>query len=1082
MDSITRFILDRIATDYVRMHKAGIAPAAERYAELWPEHAETLIHDILFAEFKLQLETTPLSVEGFLRKRSAYGNDEKLLLRLLEHELETAGVDPDAETVKRRFPHVDPDRLTQTVELVQLRREWKPKTGNTVPGSLAATDVWTPERPQTLEWSPPTPDVDGTMDYQPATVALPRTEATVPGSRDTTFTVSDTLTVDRFLGSGFWKDVYKAKQESTRQFVALKHLREKNDAERESLVREVRTQAQLTHQNIPPVFALDILPSGQAIVVEKLVDGNRWSDTIKTRALDDNLRILLEVSQAVAFAHRQHQIIHRDLKPENVVVNDNYGEVYVIDWGLAADVGNEPTDSDERVPHVSRLEGIAGTPLYWAPELADGQPTKCRPATDVFLLGALLYEVLTGHAPYELCNPNQIDGLRRKDVDEVRTLEVGPMLRAMQGIIIPPRLWAPNRYIPEELLAIAMKSLARLPENRYADAGDFIDAVKRYQHFSLVTNRCDTNWKQFNALCRERDQTQEQPGALLSLTLHFLETSDIFHNIVSELQLHQIADEVDSGMDSQAHPTLLSAQKGEVEARTELIELTLRSGDLTLADAQLGLVEKNPFHDTATIRTQRNGVLALKASRRRARRMKWIAVGLLTVFLGSSMLYGYLINEQYKETALQHHRAEENYQRAEENLHKARSAVNDFFTNVAKDDLVKNSAGMMPLRRMLLDLARQYHEDFVSQKSDDPEVIAGQIGSLFDMAGIETNFGNRNDAIDYYVKAIELGEEQIAKYPKSAKYLDILAKCYKDLGVVYSEEHFLPEQILDCNLKALAINRRLVDEFGDVAEYHRNLARILHNLGVSELKQDKSEEAEKYFRESLTVREGMTRFNDPPEYHNGNAQTHFALALMYVVDERPDDADREFGTALRFLDELREQYPDRFRNDEINLQGIILFGRGEMNLKAGKPEIARQYLSRALEPFGTLVEKSPEHIGYQRQLNDAQALLFECLVREKKDDEAFVVFKQREESLLETVALFPEVVQFLCEWYWRAAEFHLERGRRDEAVESLKNGLAPLESLEKDEEGEDMRTQEEKNLQEKIQTRLRKIADEQIRL
>jgi hypothetical protein len=150
-----------------------------------------------------------------------------------------------------------------------------------------------------------------------------------------------------------------------------------------------------------------------------------------------------------------------------------------------------------------------------------------------------------------------------------------------------------------------MKSLSLQPKNRYTDAGDFIDAIKRYQHFSRITSRCDLNWKQFDALRRERDQTLEQPDALLSLTLRFIETSDIFRNVVSEFELHQIADEISSGgfEAKPIHPTFISARQGEVEARTELIALTLRSGDLTLADAQIGLLERNPAHNTEKTRT-----------------------------------------------------------------------------------------------------------------------------------------------------------------------------------------------------------------------------------------------------------------------------------------------------------------------------------------------------------------------------------------------------------------------------------------------------------------------------------------------
>ena len=391
----------------------------------------------------------------------------------------------------------------------------------------------------------------------------------------------------------------------------------------------------------------------------------------------------------------------------------------------------------------------------------------------------------------------------------------------------------------------------------------------------------------------------------------------------------------------------------------------------------------------------RNQVRTLQVSRHRARMMKWVAVGLLAVFLGSSVLYGYLINEQHKETTLHYRRAEENFQRAEENFRQARNAVNEFFTAVAKDDDFKNAPGLMQLRRTLFDTAKRYYEDFVLQRSDDPDVIAGQIGTLFDMAEIVTHFGERHDAIDYYLRAIALGEELVQQYPNNPHYLDLLAKCYKDLGVVYGRLGFPFEQILNSYLKALPLNRRLVAEFGDVPEYHRNLARILHNLGILKVRAGISDEAIRYFfRESLAVRSAMTQFTDPPEFHFGKAQTHHSLALLYAKNKQFDDADREFEMASQFLIELREMYPDRFRNAEIHLLGTIYFGRGEMNSNADKPEIARTYLLRAIDSFGVLVENSPEHVGYQWDLNNALFLLFECLYLEDKHESALEVFQQ----------------------------------------------------------------------------------------
>ncbi len=1153
-DAITRFILDRIVNDYVRLRKAGIAPEPIAYVNLWPKYSDRLTQDILFTEYRLRAEWgQSVSVEAFLAQNPFLKTDGAFVLRLLEFELENADESPDTDSVCQRFPQINREQLSQAVELAQLRRSWKPKSqtvssptstqlspqtegpgadsnqtaaftpdatvqrqpdsnqtaafapDTTVQlspqtGGSGIQETWSQEKSQTLQWSvhqtndadqtiaptgTPTAAVSSSPQPSPLTPTAKgaadvsqKAGTPEPRSRDhlttTEFSVTDTLTVEKFLGSGRWKDVYKAKQESTRQFVALKHLREKNDAEREGLVREVRTQAKLTHQNIPPVFALETLPSGQAIVVEKLVDGDRWSDTIRTRTLEDNLRILLEIAYALSFAHRQHHIIHRDLKPDNVVINDKYDEVYLIDWGLAIDVGDAKSDSEDMVPHVSTVEGVAGTPLYWAPELAAGEPWKCSPATDVFLLGAMLYEVLTGHAPYEMFDPRKysvgnvsVSTNPQSRMTEAQTVaEVGPMLRAVRAIIIPPLQWHSERYMPDELVAVAMKAMALEPSDRYADAGNFIDAIKQYQHFAIVTSRCDKNWKQLKALTRERCKTAGKPSSLLALTLRFLETADIFHGVIGELQGRDDAPKRRPDENAtEIHPTLLAARKGEIEARKELVGLTLESGDLTLADAQIGLMERNPLHDPATTNLLRHQVRTLQQARKRARMMKWVAVGLLAVFLGSSILYGFLINEQYKQTAKEYRRAEENRARAEENFQKAQSAVNEFFTEFAKEDAVK-SAGLMPLRRKLLDSARRYYDDFASQKHDNPDVIAGKVSSLFDMGGIEEGFGNGHDAIDYYLKAIQLGEALVSRHPDNEHYLEILSKCYKDLAVVYEAENFDAGRILDCNEKALTISRKLVADHPDVPEFHRNLARALHNFGVFEFRHGNDPKAIAFFDESLNVREGMLRFPDPPEYHFGKSQTQFLVGMVFAKEGRPDEADKKFDAALQTIEELKTTKPDKFRNEDINLQATFLMERAKLE----KNEVAaRQHFEKALEPLGVLVKKSPENIMYQDRLNEAKAHVFEFLVRENRFDDAMELFKEREEELLETGTVYPDVIKYLAEWYLTVAELHVKQNRKAEAIEALKNAVDPLEVL------GDKRTVDEDELLQKIRDRLAEL-------
>ena len=144
-----------------------------------------------------------------------------------------------------------------------------------------------------------------------------------------------------------------------------------------------------------PVYDLGLDESGAPFIVMKHNEGDHWlkllgdDEALKKHApgrerLDAHLAILVQVCNAVHFAHSRG-VIHRDLKPENVMVG-SFGEVYLVDWGVATKPGP--------------VTQIAGTPAYMAPEMLGGDGAEISPRTDVYLLGAVLYEILAGRAPH----------------------------------------------------------------------------------------------------------------------------------------------------------------------------------------------------------------------------------------------------------------------------------------------------------------------------------------------------------------------------------------------------------------------------------------------------------------------------------------------------------------------------------------------------------------------------------------------------------------------------------------------------------------------------------------------------------
>lgn len=241
-------------------------------------------------------------------------------------------------------------------------------------------------------------------------------------------------------------------------------------------VGESLTTAALQHPNVVPVYGLGTGAAGEPLLATKLVLGRSWHAELEAsfarrrgglrhsavRYLRRNLGIFLRVLDAVAYAH-SHGVIHRDLKTENVLVGD-FGEVLVVEWGLAVSSGSTDLVSESRAltipkaPTVDQVDAAAGTPAFMAPEQARGETGAIGPATDIFLLGGALFEVLTGTPLHASSDLERVLAQARKGPARDVAAALIPKLRdAVQG----------------ELLAVVRKALAPDPARRPADVAVF---------------------------------------------------------------------------------------------------------------------------------------------------------------------------------------------------------------------------------------------------------------------------------------------------------------------------------------------------------------------------------------------------------------------------------------------------------------------------------------------------------------------------------------------------------------------------------------------------------------------------------
>ncbi|MBD3346170.1 MAG: protein kinase [Chitinivibrionales bacterium] len=339
---------------------------------------------------------------------------------------------------------------------------------------------------------------------------------------------SDKYTIHENLAEGGMGVIYRADDQDIGREVALKTIGAEEDKERcIRFINEARITGRLEHPNIVPLHDFSINKDGLLYFTMKLVKGrslkdilqeyrNNPDDFFSEKTLAQLIDIFIDICNAVAYAHSK-SIIHRDLKPANIMIGD-YGEVQVMDWGLAKSISHDSSlcRTDRNLSETSTgllvleedmneddIDGkIWGTIAYMPPEQAKGALHDIDERSDIFALGAILYELLTLNPPIQGNTPKEM-------IEKARTADIVPI-----DTCVPP-----SRHIPGELSAIATKALSESKCDRYQNVDELKHDIDLYLGNKPVSAKEDSTWETIVKLIKRSKAVSISTGIALIILL-----------------------------------------------------------------------------------------------------------------------------------------------------------------------------------------------------------------------------------------------------------------------------------------------------------------------------------------------------------------------------------------------------------------------------------------------------------------------------------------------------------------------------------------------------------------------------------
>ncbi len=781
------------------------------------------------------------------------------------------------------------------------------------------------------------------------------------------------------LGRGGMGVVYLARQIRLNRPCALKMILAGDHAGPEAALRflaEAETVARLRHPNIVQIYAIgdhDGRPYCELEYIEggslaDRLDGTPWPAPQAAR--------LVETLAHTMHAAHQLGVVHRDLKPANVLLAVD-GTPKLTDFGLAKSL---LTDSG-----LTQTETILGSPSYMAPEQAEGKAKAVGPVADVYALGAILYELLTGRPPFRAATVLET-------LEQVKSAEA-----------VPPSRLQPS--LPRDLETITLKCLQKEPSRRYASAELLAEDLRRLLHGEPIRAQPVGVWERCLKWVRRRpfEAALWAVTGLAVLSLIWAVTSLSYQRSLVANNRRLDAALRDAGQQRARAKKCFDQARDVVDHFITLIEKQLDEPqlkpvrDALLADGLAyyrGVLQQ--WGDTPDLQVEliRTYTGAAKVAESLGATEEALTAYQQALALLEKLVHDYPDAPRYRlDLAEVHHSLGAFYS----NTGQIGAALRAFEAGRTIREQLQNDHPDDP--RILTDLARSHgyigdlllaagrlaeadasyrrsHEirRQLAQAQPDNPVLRFQLArSYSNLARLGRQAGRLDEALNSCQRAIALQEGLAAEGPALKEFRGDLAWTSNELGLLLRESGQPAEALVPLR-KARTLYQKLIQDHPGISDYRSGLGTSVFNLGAAQRELGQTDAALRSCREARDLLDKLAAENPKiTDYRSGLAQSYDEVGKLLGQVGRLDEARQSCERAVTLLDGLVRDDPGNlgYRSD----RGEALADLGLMWARLGRPREAMETLRQAIAEQQRAVARAPQMAQYRRRLEAHQAAL-----------------------------------------------------------------------------------------------------------